>query len=307
MGHGPAARMWRWSILAAAIAPCAASLAGCPAPPGSGLRAAASQSPPAISPVAPASHSSPASASPGAPSAPIASITPSAASSASAPYVEPPSSGCPRGTWRPKGSSGPCQSDPDAGPRTCGHSANFQRGVHCCCSPSDLLCQMACAESARWNTPAPAPELADCRTKCKAGRGWACLKSALSQVEGSPSPKQRTEAMKTFERACELGADAGCRQLAERHDTEDLGTASPATAQWASVRCPENAIHEHPCRLAGVVHERGWGTVANAAEAKRYYDRSCDIATRRCKSDQRSCAFANRVCAQAAQLAAAAH
>jgi TPR repeat protein len=100
---------------------------------------------------------------------------------------------------------------------------------------------------------------------CRDGNAVAC--HGAGRVAEDPE-----EAVKLFERACDAGAGAACKSLADVVEA-GKGTRRDAARALALYERACSAGDRSACHLAGLMHDLGIGCDADAEEAARWYAR----------------------------------
>ncbi len=166
--------------------------------------------------------------------------------------------------------------------------------LHAAC-PADLPRRRAASpanEALDETACAAAP--AGCLAACEAGDGRACFKLARVYQEGKTHPSKVWERL--FAAACAGGYSAGCANRAagmrnggyEDDPFRRVGAKRRDACLRRSFARACSGEDAWGCAMLGQSHERGEGGRASAAQARRFYERTCRLAP-----DSESCEFAN--------------
>jgi TPR repeat protein len=166
-----------------------------------------------------------------------------------------------------------------------GVSRDTKRGLELLMGACDDGVATACAVGIRWaNEPANAGEMKsapdllarlEAERTCLAGQGDACLQVGLLFFSGRDAyPRDRTRAMKAFERGCDLGDSRACRHLGRslflaEGVAQDVERAATVLAR---------ACHSGDgpgCSTLGSLTERGQGVARDVAKARALYHDGC--------------------------------
>jgi TPR repeat protein len=111
-------------------------------------------------------------------------------------------------------------------------------------------------------------------TECDAGSAQRCDDLGVLLMEKARTPAAFAEAARVFDRACELGSQSGCANLAIHqlfHDPH--GTLPPALVERLERLCAAN--DGRACYLQGFALEQGRGFPRDPLGALEHYTRAC--------------------------------
>jgi hypothetical protein len=176
--------------------------------------------------------------------------------------------------------------------QTIGGGARWAR-LHAAC-PADLPRRRAASPANEaLDETACAAVPAGCLAACEAGDGRACFKLARVYQEGKAHPSRVWERL--FAAACAGGFAAGCTNRAagvrnggyEDDPFRRVGAKRRDACLRRSFARACSGEDVWGCAMLGQSHEQGEGGRRSAAEARRAYEKACDLA-----DDSPACTFA---------------